>query len=97
MSDFVEVGFNSEVRKALADFVAGKQLEAEGKAKKAQAEVVLREALGEAKVAKIGGAVAFKLVNGSNRHADLKALAENFPEAFEAVVRVAEYDFVRAV
>lgn len=97
MSDFVEVGFSSEVRKALADFVAGKQLEAEGKAKKAQAEVVLREALGEAKVAKIGGAVAFKLVNGSNRHADLKALAENFPEAYEAVVRVAEYDFVRAV
>ena len=97
MSDFVEVGFNAEVRKALADFVASKQLEAEGKAKKAQAEVVLREALGEAKVAKIGGSVAFKLVNGSNRHADLKALAENFPEAYEAVVRVAEYDFVRAV
>lgn len=97
MSDFVEVGFNADVRKALADFVAGKQLEAEGKAKKAQAEVVLREALGEAKVAKVGGSVAFKLVNGSNRHADLKVLAENFPEAYEAVVRVAEYDYVRAV
>lgn len=97
MSDFVEVGFSSEVRNALAEFVAGKQLEAEGKAKKAEAEVVLRAALGEAKVAKIGGAVAFKLVSGSNRHADLKALAEKFPEAYEAVVRVAEYDFVRAV
>lgn len=97
MKDFVEVGFNPEVRKALADFVAGKQLEAEGKAKKAEAEVVLREALGEVKVAKIGGAVAYKLVSGSNRSADLKKLAEEFPEAYEAVVRVAEYDFVRAV
>ncbi len=97
MSEFVEVGFSSEVRKALADFVAGKALEAEGKAKKAEAEKILREALGEAKVAKIGGAVAYKLVNGSNRSADLKALAENYPEAYEAVVRVSEYDFVRAV
>lgn len=97
MSEFVELGFNPEVRKALADFVAGKQLEAEGKAKKAEAEIILREALGEAKVAKIGGSIAYKLVNGSNRHADLKLLAENFPEAYEASVKVAEYDFIRAV
>lgn len=97
MSEFVEVGFSSEVRKALADFVEGKRLEAEGKAKKAEAEVVLRSALGQAKVAKIGGAVAFKLVSGSNRHADLKVLAEKYPDAYAEVVRVAEYDFVRAV
>lgn len=91
----VELGFNSEVRKALAEFSAAKEAEAEAKKRKADAEAVLRAALGGAKVGNFGGVVAFRLQDGSNRSADLKVLADKFPEAYAAVVRVSEYDFVK--
>lgn len=93
----VELGFNSEVRQALKAFKEAKEAEASAKAKKAEAEKVLRDALGGAVQATISGVVAYKLVNGSNRHADLKELAKAFPEAYEATLRVSEYDFVKAV
>lgn len=93
----VEVGFSAEVRAALNSFKEAKQAEAEAKAKKAEAEVILRAALGEAKVAKVGGVPVFKLIAGSNRHANLKALADAFPEAYEAVVNTTEYDYIKAL
>lgn len=100
MSDFsvVEVGFNSAVRQAVAQFKEAKELEARAKAVKAEAEAILRASIaGKATAGSIGGVVAFKIVNGSNRHADLKALAVEFPEAFEAVVKTTDYDYVKVV
>ena len=96
-SSVVELGFNSEVRQALKAFKEAKEAEASAKARKSEAEKVLRDALGGATQATIGGVVAYKLVNGSNSHADLKELAKAFPEAYEATLRVSKYDFVKAV
>jgi hypothetical protein len=93
----VEVGFSSEVREALKQFKAAKEAEAQAKAAKAQAEVILRSALGDSSQATISGAVAFKLVNGSSRHASLKDLAEGFPEAYEAVVKTTPYDYIKSI
>jgi predicted phage-related endonuclease len=97
MNDFsvVEVGFNSAVRQALAQFREAKALEAQAKALKADSEAVLRLAIAGAKAGSIGGVVAFKLVNGSSRHADLKKLAEDYPAVYEAVVKKTDYDFVK--
>lgn len=93
----VEVGFRTEVREAIAQFKAAKQAEAEAKALKAQAEKVLREALGEAQEARVGGVAVFKLVNGSNRHADMKILADAFPEALKSSLVVTDYDYLKVL
>jgi hypothetical protein len=93
----IEVGFSVEARNALKAFKAAKEAEALAKAQKAEAEAILRSVLGEAQVAKIGGVPAFKLVNGSNRHANLNVLADAFPEAYEASVKVTEYDYIKAL
>jgi hypothetical protein len=95
--DSVEVGFRPEVREAIAQFKAAKQAEAEAKALKAQAEEVLREALGEAQEASVGGVVVVKVVNGSNRHANLKVLADAFPEAYKASLVVTDYDYLKVL
>lgn len=92
----VEVGFSAEVRQALIKFQQAKEAEKQAKADKAEAEAILREALGDAQVATIGGAKAFSLVAGSNRHADLTKLAEEFAEAYEATVKTTTYDYIRA-
>lgn len=97
MNDFsvVEVGFNPAVRSAIAQFREAKALEAQAKALKAEAEAVLRLAIEGAKAGSVGGVIAFKIIEGSNRHADLKKLAEEFPAVYEAVVKVTDYDFVK--
>ena len=92
----VEVGFSHEVRQALIKFQQAKEAEKQAKADKAEAEAILREALGDAKVANISGSKAYSLVSGSNRSADLTKLAEEFPEAYEAVIRTTTYDYIKA-
>jgi hypothetical protein len=92
----VEVGFNAEVRQAIALFQQAKEAEKVAKAQKAEAERVLREALGDAQVATVGGVKAYSLVNGSNRHADLAKLEAEFAEAYEATVKTTAYDYIKA-
>jgi len=92
----VEVGFSREVRQALIAFQQAKEAEKQAKQAKAEAEAILREALGNAQIATISGSKAYSLINGSNRHADLTKLAEEFPEAYEATVKTTAYDYIKA-
>lgn len=91
----VELGFNSEARKALADFTEAKALADKAEALKKEAEAKLRELLGQASEATFGGVVAFKLVAKTNTYVDSKKLANDFPEAYEATKYAREYDFVK--
>ena len=68
----------------------------QAKADKAEAEAILREALGDAQIANISGSKAYSLVSGSNRHADLTKLQAEFPQAYEAVVKTTAYDYIKA-
>lgn len=93
----VELGFNAEVRAALAEFNAAKELEKEAKERKAQAADILRNALGSARAGTIGGVVAFKLQDSSNRSVNYKVLETKYPDAYNEVVSVSEYDFVKSL
>lgn len=91
----VELGFNAEVRKAFADFIAAKATIAEATAQKDAAQKILFDAVGANNQATFGGVLAFKIVNGKNSHADLKALAEKYPEVHAEVLRITEYKQIR--
>jgi predicted phage-related endonuclease len=91
----LELGFNPEARKALADFVEAKALADKAEALKKEAEASLRQLLGQAKEATFGGVVAFKLVSRTNTYVDSKKLATDFPEVYEATRYTTDYDFVK--
>lgn len=93
----VEVGFNAEVRQALADFVQAKADEKAAQARKASAEQVLRQALGESDTATIGGVVAFKKAHRSRTDIKRDDLRTNFPEVWAQVAYQNDYDFIDAV
>lgn len=95
MNNKVELGFNSEARKALAKFMEAKQLEAQAKAQKAEAEATLRNLLGDSIEATFGGITAFKLIARTNTYVDSKKLISEFPEAYQATKYETEYDFIK--
>jgi hypothetical protein len=95
MNTKVELGFNSEARTAIAKFLEAKQLEAQAKALKTEAEATLRKALGDSTEATFGGITAFKLIARTNTYVDSKKLIADFPEAYEATKYETEYDFIK--
>jgi phosphosulfolactate phosphohydrolase-like enzyme len=86
---------NKKVRKALADFIQAKADAENAKERKATAEAILREALGDKKFALINGTKAFSLVSSSNTSFDSKTLEKDFPIAYETCVRKTPYDYIR--
>lgn len=93
----VELGFDKEARKAIADFVEASNAEKLAKEARANAEVILREKLGLAEFATISGANAFKIVHRDRTDIDRKKLQEQFPEVFAEVSYSNPYDFISAL
>jgi hypothetical protein len=91
----VELGFNAEVRKAFADFISAKATIAEATAQKEAAQEILFKAVGANNQATFGGVLAFKIVDGKNSRADLKVLAEKYPEVYTEVLRTTDYKQIR--
>ena len=97
MSEAVEVGKQAQVIEALANFRTAKDLAKRAEALKAEAEAVLREALGSAKVATVFGAVAYKVEERSRTTIDTETLKGEYPEVFEKVSGQTRYDFIKAL
>lgn len=91
------VELSAKAVKALATFNKAKEAEAKAKALKAKAEVILREALGEAKAGIVEGVVAVRVVNGRNTHFDRELMLTNYPEAYEATLKTTEYDYLKTL
>jgi hypothetical protein len=87
----------AQAEKALAAFTMAKDAIKAYEEKKAEAELVLRELLGEADVAIIGGVERFKLAHSTNSKIDRKVLQELFPEAFEATLVKTPYTFIKTI
>jgi hypothetical protein len=83
--------------KALAAFANAKDAIKAYEEKKAEAELVLRELLGNADIAVIGGVERFKLAHSTNSKIDRKVLQELFPEAFEATLVKTPYTFIKTL
>ena len=83
--------------KALAAFTFAKDAIKAYEEKKAEAEAVLRELLGDADTAIIGGVERFKLAHSTNSKIDRKVLQELFPEAFEATLVKTPYTFIKTI
>jgi hypothetical protein len=89
---------STKVRKAHADFVQAKLDENDAKVRKAQAEAILRQALGEfGKVGYFGKTKAFSLVSSRNTSVKRDVLEEKYPVAFadEEVWNITPYDYIR--
>ena len=95
MTTQIEVGFNAEVRQAIALFNEAKDLAKRAEALKSEAEAVLRTALAGNTVATVGGVKAFSLEHRQRTNINGKALAEQFPEAYAEVTTTTEYDFIK--
>ena len=85
------------VEKALAAFIFAKDAIKSYEEKKAAAEAQLREFLGDAEVAMIGGVERFKLASRVNTSIDRKELQAGWPEAFEATLKKTPYDFIQTL
>ena len=83
--------------KALAAFTFAKDAIKAYEEKKAEAEAILRELLGNADIAIIGGVERFKLAHSTNSKIDRKVLQELFPEAFEATLVKTPYTFIKTL
>ena len=83
--------------KALAAFTFAKDAIKAYEEKKAEAEAILRELLGNADIAVIGGVERFKLAHSTNSKIDRKVLQELFPEAFEATLVKTPYTFIKTI
>jgi hypothetical protein len=87
----------AQAEKALAAFTMAKDAIKAYEEKKAEAELILRELLGDADVAIIGGVERFKLAHSTNSKIDRKVLQELFPEAFEATLVKTPYTFIKTI
>jgi hypothetical protein len=97
MSNKVELGFNAEVRAALKQFGEAKALAKQAEELKANAEAILRAALGGNTEATVGGVSAFKIESRTRTNISSDVLKSDFPEAYEAAKSVSEYDFLKVV
>jgi hypothetical protein len=97
MSNKIEVGFNAEVRSALKQFADAKALAKQADEMKAQAEAILRSALGGNTEATVGGVSAFKIESRTRTNISAEVLKTEYPEAYEAAKSVSQYDFIKVV
>jgi poly-gamma-glutamate capsule biosynthesis protein CapA/YwtB (metallophosphatase superfamily) len=86
-----------KARSAFDAFVVAKQQEAEAKKAKAEAEKVLMDFLGEARVAYVGKVAVLKVVAGKNTSFDRETMKDIYPEAYETCLRETTYDYLRVV
>lgn len=93
----VEVGFSAEVRQAIADFAEAANAEKDAKARKAVAEKILRDAIGVAEFANVGGVPAYKIEHRNRVDVKRDVLRTAFPEAWEQASYDNPYDFVSLV
>jgi hypothetical protein len=85
------------VRSALKQFSEAKALAKQAEEMKANAEAILRAALGGNTEATVGGVVAFKIESRTRTNISSEVLKTEFPQAYEAAKSVAEYDFLKVV
>lgn len=91
------VELSAKAVKALTTFNKAKEAEAKAKALKSKAEVILREALGEAKAGIVEGVVAVRVVSSRNTSFDRELMLTNYPEAYEATLKTTEYDYLKTL
>ncbi len=89
------VELTAEAQKALADFANAKEAIKALEEQKANAEAILREALGNAEAGIVDGKVAVKVASRVRKGTDGKLLAEKFPEAYEATLTSTAYTFLQ--
>ena len=87
----------TNAEKALNKFIAAKEAIKALEAQKEEAELALREFLGEAEVGIIRGVERFRLANSSNSKIDRKALEAGWPEAYEATLVKTPYNFIKTL
>lgn len=81
----------------LQAFRDAKKAEAQAKLDKEQAEIALREMLGESVEATVNGLTVIKKVNGRNTHFDRELMREAYPEAYFATIRETLYDYLKTL
>lgn len=86
-----------KARSAYDAFVVAKQQEAEAKKAKAEAEKVLKDFLGEARVGYVGKVAVVKVVAGKNTSFDRETMLAVYPEAYETCLRETTYDYLRVI
>lgn len=93
----VSVELTPEGMALLTAFKDAKKAEAQAKEAKEQAELALRELLGDHKEATLQGIVVLKVVGGKNTHFDRKLMEEMFPEAYQATLRETLYTYLKTL
>lgn len=93
----VELGFDAEAREAIKKFVEAKQAKADAEQALAEADAVIREKLGDAEFATVGGIKVLKIVKVARKDIDRTALRNDFPEVAEAVTYDNPYDYIKSV
>jgi hypothetical protein len=93
----VSVELSPEGVELLNAFRNAKKAETAAKEAKEQAELALREILGEQTEATVNGITVLKVVGGKNTHFDRKMLEEIYPEAFMATIRSTLYTYLKTL
>ncbi len=93
----VSVELSPEGLALLTAFKDAKKAETQAKEAKEQAELALREILGELTEATVNGITVLKVVNGKNTHFDRKMMEEIYPEAFMATIRQTLYTYLKTL
>lgn len=93
----VSVELSPEGMALLTSFRNAKKAEAQAKEAKEQAELALRELLGNHTEATIQGAVVLKVVGGKNTHFDRELMKEIYPEAYQATLRETLYTYLKTL
>ena len=93
----VSVELTAEGMALLTAFRNAKKAETQAKEAKEQAELALRELLGNHSEATIQGAVVLKVVGGKNTHFDREMMKEMFPEAYTATLRETLYTWLKTL
>jgi hypothetical protein len=93
----VSVELSPEGLTLLTAFKDAKKAEAQAKEAKEQAELALREILGDHKEATLNGITVLKVVGGKNTHFDRKMMEEIYPEAFMATLRETLYTYLKTL
>jgi predicted phage-related endonuclease len=86
---------SKKVKEALATLIAVKEQIKALEAQKAQAESVLKDAIGENDRAIVAGVGSFSMRAGSNTWFDRELMKTTFPDAFAKCLRTTEYKALR--
>lgn len=93
----VEVGFDPNIRVALDKYRDALEAKKAADKAKAEAEVILRDAIGDAEFATISGSKAFKMAQVIMDRPDLDKLKTEFPEVYALVSVDGSYEFIKTV